>query len=159
MQEVTMSRLWLFSIAIAMALCAAALPARAQSMPEEVGRAILIKQTLLTFNDANISGDYSVFRALSSTPFSDSYTVEELADIFKVFHDQAIDLAAVVEYDPVYSSDPVINSDGLLMLYGYFDTRPSIVHFELEFFPEEGAWRMISINVNLAPPDDEAKAK
>jgi len=135
----------------------AALPASAQQMPDATGRAVLIKQTLLTFNDANITGDYSVFRALSAKPFADEYTADKLAGIFKDFHDQAIDLAAIVEFDPVYTSDPIINADGLLQLYGYFDTRPSIVHFELDFAPEEGAWRVLSINVNVAPPDTDNK--
>jgi hypothetical protein len=38
------------------------------------------------------------------------------------------------------------------MLYGYFDTSPSRVHYELEFIMSDGEWKATKINVNLKKP-------
>jgi hypothetical protein len=34
-------------------------------------------------------------------------------------------------------------------LYGYFDTKPSRLNFQLEFIRSDGDWKAIKINVDL----------
>jgi hypothetical protein len=53
---------------------------------------------------------------------------------------------------PVESQPARVTDNGVLMLYGYFDTTPSRVHYELEFIMSDGEWKPIRINVQLKKP-------
>ena len=46
---------------------------------------ILIKAILMSFNDANVTGNYAVFHARLSKPFRDKYSAEQLEEVFKPF--------------------------------------------------------------------------
>lgn len=88
-------------------------PGAAQSpAPDEFTREALIRSALLTFNDANTTGIYDVLRAKSATPFQEAYTAEQLAETFKIFREQEIDLLVVAAMDPVESGEPTFNEDG-----------------------------------------------
>jgi hypothetical protein len=145
----------LAAILAAPALCAGLLavaisPGLAQSpAPDEFTREVLTRSTLLTFNDANRTGIYDVLRARSSSPFQATYTSEQLAEIFKVFRDQDIDLLAVAAMDPIEDAAPSFNEDGVMTLVGHFETTPQQIKYELELLLEGGSWKMIGINVNI----------
>jgi hypothetical protein len=62
------------------ALVSMASAAQAQNrLPSERGLEALVKATLLTFNDANVTGNYEVFHAKPSKAFREQYPVERLA--------------------------------------------------------------------------------
>jgi hypothetical protein len=127
----------------------------AQSMPSPQAREIMIKATLMTFNDANLTDNYQVFDALASRPFAEQFPPDKLLEAFKPFRDQKIDIAGVVSFPPVEDPAPIIDADGYLQLKGYFETAPSYVSYDIGFIGEaDGAWRVIGINVHVAPPDD-----
>ena len=127
--------------------------AYAQAMPSSLAREIMIKTTLTTFNDANLTNNYTVFNALASRPFSEQLPPEKLSEVFKTFRDQDIDISAITAFKPVEEPAPFIDSKGLLQMTGYFETSPSYVAYDMSFIgTNDGGWRMIAINVRLAPP-------
>lgn len=127
----------------------------AQSMPGQMAREIMIKATLMTFNDANLTDNYTVFDALASEPFAEQFPPDKLSEVFKSFRDQDIDIAAVTAFKPVEDPAPVIDSDGFLQMKGYFETTPSYVAYDMSFIGgEDGSWRVIGLNVHLAPPEE-----
>ena len=129
-------------------------PALAQKVPDKVTQEALIKGTLLTFNDANVTGIYTVLHAKSSKPFRDQVPPDRLQEAFKDFREKHIDFDIIAARQIVMSQEPKVNDDGKLMLYGYLDASPkSRVHFELEYIMSEGEWKPIKINVNLKAPD------
>jgi hypothetical protein len=129
--------------------------ADAQSMPGEQAREIMIKATLMTFNDANLTDNYEVFDALASQPFAEQFPPEKLSEAFKPFRDQGIDISGLLGYPPVEDPAPVIDAEGNLQLKGYFETDPSYVAYDLSFVGnDDGAWRVVAINVHVAPPED-----
>ena len=104
----------------------------------------------MSFNDANITGNYAVFHARLAKPFRDQYSAERLAAVFKAFRDQKIDFAIVTTKPPVASEPPRIDS-GVLKLFGYFETAPSRLNYTLEFMPSEGEWKASRVKVQLKP--------
>jgi hypothetical protein len=126
-------------------------PARAQQVPDEVLLEILVKTTLSTFNDANLTGNYAVMHAKMSEPFRAQFSPERLAEIFKGFRDQHVNLGAIVAKSPIFTEPAQINSKGTLLLYGYFDTAPSRVYYLLEFIISEGLWKPTRVDVNVKP--------
>jgi len=59
--------------AAAAMLLLAATGAHAQRAPNTLVQQALVKVALLTFNDANLTGNYSVFHARLAKPFRDKY--------------------------------------------------------------------------------------
>lgn len=127
----------------------AASPALAQKPPDAFTQEVLIKASLLTFNDANVTGNYTVMHAKLSKPFRDQFPPERLKEVFKVFHDKKIDFDLIAAKPPVASKPATVNDNGVLMLHGYFDTTPSRVNYELDFILSDGEWKLIRINVQL----------
>ena len=129
-------------------------PAWAQRTPPDHIIEIVIKRNLLSFNDANLTGNYDVWHATLSRPFRQQFTADRLKTAFKAFHDQQIDIAPIVVQRPVLSEPARIDREGALLLKGTFETRPSRVAFEMRLLPAEGDWKLIAINVNVMPVDD-----
>jgi hypothetical protein len=125
-------------------------PASAQNVPAELEQEILIKGILMSFNDANITGNYDVFHARLAKPFRDQYSAAQLANVFKAFRDQKVNFAIVTTLKPNASELPSVEK-GILKLYGYFDTSPSRVNYFLEFMPSEGEWKASRVEVQVKP--------
>ena len=125
------------------------LAALAQGMPSATLQEILVKTTLLTFNDANLTGDYAVLRARLSKPFRDQFPVEKLKAIFKDFADKEIAIDPIAALPPVTTDAANIDDNGILTLTGYFDTKPKQVKYRLRYIPSDGSWRAIGIKVDV----------
>jgi hypothetical protein len=126
--------------------------ALAQPVPSPTLQEILVKASLLTFNDANVTGIYTVMHAKLSKPFRDQFSPDKLKQVFKPFHDQRIDFDLIAAKPIVPTSEAVVK-DGSLMLRGYFDTSPSRVTYELDFIQSDGEWKLTNINVKVKPPE------
>jgi hypothetical protein len=147
MNSLPMAR-WAFAIAlVAGALISPALAQ--QKVPGAELQEVLIKASLLSFNDANVTGNYAVFHAKLSKPFRDQFAPEKLAEIFKEFRDKRIDFDIVAAKKPIAAEEPKIDDRGVLALKGYFDTTPSRVNYDLAFIMSDGEWKLIKINVDV----------
>jgi hypothetical protein len=129
-------------------------PAQAQlKLPDQPRQEALIKTTLLTFNDANVTGNYLVLHAKAAKPFRDQFTPARIKEIFKEFAEKHIDFDIIAAKTPVLTQAPKIDEEGRLIYLGYFDTTPSHVFYELHYILSEGDWKPIKINVNVKAPD------
>ena len=127
--------------------------ALAQKVPNAELQEVLIKASLLSFNDANVTGNFTVFHAKLSKPFRDQFSPEKLAGIFKEFHDKHMDFDIIAAKKPVGTEEPKVDDRGILSLKGYFDTTPSRVNYDLAFLMSDGEWKLIKINVDVKKPD------
>lgn len=118
-------------------------------VPTERALEALVKASLLSFNDANVTGNYTVFHAKLSKPFRDQFPPERLKETFKEFREKKIDFDIIAAVRPVYSPPPAVDRDGKLIVNGHFPTEPTQVNFELEFIPSDAEWKLIRIHVKL----------
>lgn len=114
----------------------------------------LVKGSLMSLNDANLTGDYRVFHARLSEPFRRQVTPQQLKQSFREFHDKYVDIDIVCALPPVFEQPPYVDTDGKLVLRGFFATEPTRVSFEMDFIPNDGEWKLIRINVKVAPSAD-----
>ena len=133
-------------------LVSAGTGALAQKVPNATLQEMLIKAALLSFNDANVTGNYSVFHAKLSKPFRDQFPPEKLAETFKGFRDQHVDFELIVAKQPVPVEEAKVDDRGVLTIKGYFDTQPSRVNYDLAFILSDGDWKLIRINVDVKKP-------
>ena len=174
-------RIWVLSIAMLL-IAAAGGPALPQqkgapaqknaqpqpALPVTVEQALyLIRSTLLTLNDANRTGNYTVLRDLASPDFQAKNTAADLAQIFTDLRRRNFDLFAVALAAPQLTSAPHLDANKMLRLTGVFPTRPLQINFDLLFQNVGGQWRLFGIAVatpqappakSEAPPKDKPPA-
>lgn len=142
---------------LALWMTLAPLPASAQRVPPDNVIEIVIKRHLMTFNDANLTGNYEVWHAMLSRPFRQQFTADQLKTIFDAFHSQKIDIAPILAERPVLSEPAHIDAEGALALKGAFETRPSRVTFDIRALPSDGEWRLLAISVDVVPVDNQSR--
>ena len=118
----------------------------------------LIRSTLLTLNDANRSGNYSVLRDLAAPDFQAKNTAADLALGFSDLRRRNFDLFSVALAAPQLSTPPYLDPNKMLRLTGFFPTRPLQINFDLTFQNVANQWRPfgISIATPQAPPENAA---
>lgn len=126
--------------------------APASPIPGGAALSVLIRRTLLTLNDANMSGNYSVLRDLASPAFQAANNPAKLATVFDKLRSRNLDLAAILLFDPKLVRQPQITENGMLRLSGFLPTRPQQVNFDMLFQNVSGRWRLFGIAVTVAPP-------
>ena len=108
----------------------------------------LIRSTLLTLNDADRSGNYTVLRDLASPTFQAANTDADIASAFSDLRRRHIDLSVVAVVAPHLTAEPVVDALGLLELSGYFPIDSLHIDFDLKFQNVTGKWRLIAISVS-----------
>ena len=136
-------------LAVTALMLMASLAQAQNKVPSERALEALVKTTLLTFNDANVTGNYEVFHAKLSKPFREQFPVERLARRFQEFNKKHVDFDIVAALKPSYDPAPKVDDNGKLLVKGYFPTEPLQVYFNLEFIPSDGEWKLIGINVKV----------
>lgn len=114
---------------------------------------VMVKSALMTFNDANLTGNYAVLSARLHPQFRQQVPPERLSSIFTAFRTNKIDLAPLLAHKAVYTRSPSIDADGILSVTGQLETRPWRTTFELAWRREAGGWWLWKINVRVRPPD------
>ena len=145
---------WLAAALFAGAAAAQQAPQPKLVIPPDEALAIMIKTTLIGFNNANLTGNYSVFRDLASPNFRDVNTPARLAEIFQDLRKRNIDLGPIVLFQPKLLREPLIDERRLLQMSGFFATRPERVNFDLAYQEVEGRWRLFGIRVTTEPVGD-----
>jgi len=136
--------------AAALTLALLGAPALAQNVvPSPELQETIIKSALLTFNDANVTGNYAVMHAKLSKRSRDQITPAKLAEVFKAWRDRHIFIYLIAAKAPIASEPPKFDNDGQLRLKGYFDANGKQVVYDLGFFLEDGAWKVATINPSV----------
>src|SRR5262245_51506904 len=80
----------------------------------------LVRATLLTLNDANRSGNYTVLRDLAAPDFQARNTAADLSQIFAEIRQRKFDLFAVALVAPQLSAPPYLDPNKMLKIIGFF---------------------------------------
>jgi hypothetical protein len=137
-------------------------PQQQQQLPVSLEQALyLIRSTLLSLNDANRTGNYTVLRDLAAPDFQAKNTAADLAQSFSDLRRRNFDLFSVALAAPQLSAAPALDGNGMLRLTGAFPTRPLQINFDLLFQNVGGQWRLFGISVatpQVPPQQPQAEA-
>lgn len=139
-----------------------AAPAQQQQLPVSLEQALyLIRSTLLSLNDANRTGNYTVLRDLAAPDFQARNTAADLAQVFGDLRRRNFDLFSVALAAPKLTAPPALDGNGMLRLTGAFPTRPLQINFDLLFQNVGGQWRLFGVSVAtpqvpVQPPQTDA---
>jgi hypothetical protein len=127
-------------------------PALAAEIPDDHARDVLIRSTLSTFNDANMTNNYSVFFAKSAKELQALAGPEKMSAAFEVFRRNQGFFENVVTGEYESTQKPVIDKDGGLVLAGVLKVDDMDVTYNLKFHQNDNVWKVVGINVNVNRP-------
>jgi Ca2+-binding EF-hand superfamily protein len=137
-------------------------PGTHQEVPSQTEAKELTDKTLLSFNSAVQSADFTAFYKSTAKIWQEQTTPDKLKAAFKSFIDKKFDIGSVVKnVKPSFEPAPEIDSDGFLVVQGSYPIKPDKLSFALKFLDEEGTWKLASIDVkaNKAAEEKDDKAK
>jgi len=123
-------------------------PVSAADIPNDDEQDVLIRTALMTFNDANMTNDYSVFLAKSSKEFQSQFTTDKMASAFEGFRKNELYFEDVITADYDSYEKAKIDNDGALVLAGVFTTDNMEVKYRLRFIQNNKIWKVAGINVD-----------
>jgi hypothetical protein len=164
-----MTRKWTFVLGLALCLSVPG-PALPQSgveipagqtggvaMPGAEKIVLLVRNSLITLNDALQTGNFTVLRDMAAPGFREANSAAKLSQIFASLGAQNIDLSAVAVIVPQLSQAPGLDPEkSMLHLKGYFPGQPVQINFELLYQAVNGSWRLFGISVQPGTPQDAA---
>ena len=118
------------------------------SVPTDQQVATLIISTLVALNQANFTGNYSVFREMASPNFQASNSSARLSEIFADLRKRRFDLSPIIFLQPKLLRKPAMDKQGMLRVTGFFATAPEQLNFDLLYQPVRGRWLLFGIAAN-----------
>ena len=131
-------------------------PIQRLPMPPDDVLLMLIRSSLIALNQANVTGNYTVFRELSAPGFQESNSAARLAEVFAELRSQQFDLSPTLLIEPKLFSKPEMSTNGKLRVTGFFPSEPKRVNFDFIFQPVRGQWRLFGIRVKTTTAPQEA---
>ena len=131
---------------------------RGVSLPDPFRLDMLIRSTLIALNQANESGNYTVFRDLAASAFQGANSAADLSELFGPLRRQRIDIMPIIFVPPKPTQPPSIDERGHLRLVGYFPTQPLQVNFDLTFQQAGAEWKLYAISVAPVPAEPSVAA-
>lgn len=123
--------------------------ALSQTVPEERRVKSLTTETMQRFADAVEQEQFEAFHAEISDAWKTQVTAAQVKRAFQPFIDRGVKLGGLRSLEPVYDGPALINTEGLLVVTGYYPTQPYKVWFSLRFIYELPRWRLFGIDVDL----------
>jgi len=120
-------------------------------VPREDLLEVMIKAALMTFNDANLTGNYAVLNARLHPEFRQQAPADRLATIFEGFRTNKINIAPALAHKAVFTEAPSLDAMGLLVAKGQMETRPWRTTFDLNWRREGDQWLLWKVNVRVVP--------
>jgi hypothetical protein len=115
------------------------------AVPSDQKLVMLIFSTLITLNQANATGNYTVLHDMGAPSFQTANSSARLAEVFADLRHRNLDLSPILLFQPKLLRKPEIDAKGMLRVTGFFPTQPERVNFDLLFQPVQGQWRLFGI--------------
>jgi hypothetical protein len=119
-------------------------------VPSETELKSMTLDTLLTFNKGVQAKDFTGFYKEIAKVWQEQTSPEKLKGIFQDFIDKELDIAPIKKLEPVFNKPAEINSDGVLVINGYYPTTPKRVVFRLQYLQEGSDWKLVGIKLDTA---------
>jgi hypothetical protein len=133
-------------------------PDAAGKIPDNARLVSLIRGSVISLNQANMTGDYSVLRGIGAPGFQNANTPGRLAANFAELRARQLDLAPVAVIEPRLFRPAALDAQGFLRVTGYFPSRPEQVNFDLAYQFVSGQWSLFGIGVNTSREIADAPA-
>ncbi len=111
----------------------------------------LVKTTLMNFNEAVQSGDFTEFHTTIARSWRRTSKPSDFEKGFNEFIEKKIDISRIRGEQPEFDPEPNIDKKygkKVLFLKGTYKTEPLPVNFNLEYIVDDDAWKLVFIGVD-----------
>jgi hypothetical protein len=107
----------------------------------------LVKKSMRDFIVSMNDKSMEKFRSTVSQLWQKQHTTEQLNQAFRQVIDSGLKWSLLEDLDPVLADDAKIDENGVLLLAGYYPTKPAQVNFEQSFVYEGLSWKLSGFKI------------
>jgi hypothetical protein len=118
------------------------------NIPAKADQVALVKQAMHDFAVSVNNKSMEHFHSTVSQLWQREFTAQKFDEAFGAFFESGLDLTVLDGFES--SIEPVaVDENGVLVLEGFFPTRPSKVTFKQQFVYEGIGWKLVGFKVNV----------
>lgn len=120
-------------------------------VPSDAQMQELVRETVLDFNAAIQSEDFTSFHSNISKPFQKQASPERFKEVFAEFMNNNINFSEISDLQAEFSPAPAVGREmgyKVLTANGSYATTPRRTKFELKYIPEGKEWKLIFIRIS-----------
>ena len=132
-------------------------------MPDAEKIVLLLRNSLLTLNDAIQTGNFTVLRDKGAPGFRDANSAARLGEAFADLSRSGLDLSAVSVITPQLTEPPTLDQQkGMLHVQGFFPSQAAqinfecCINFEVLYQSVGGRWRVLGLSIQPAAANAQA---
>jgi hypothetical protein len=117
-------------------------------MPDAEKIVLLLRNSLITLNDAIQTGNFTVLRDRGAPGFREANSAARLSQAFSDLASKGIDLSVVSVIAPQVTEAPSLDQQkGMLHIKGFFPGQAVQINFEVLYQAVEGRWLLFGLSV------------
>ena len=120
-----------------------------REVPNDKEVRALVDDTLREFNDGLRKKNFTDFYSDTSALWRSETSKESVEHAFRTFVDADINIDPYKDVKAVFDEPPRLNSEGMLLVKGYYPTKPNRVIFDLKYTFELPKWKLLGITISL----------
>lgn len=118
-------------------------------LPTEQEQVKLVTDAVLAFSESVNEKNMSTFHSHVSNLWQQQFTVEQFDETFGAFYAANLNLTILKNFTPTFNNKPSINKEGVMIISGYYPTKPDQFHFEQKYIYEGIGWKLLGFSVNI----------
>jgi hypothetical protein len=123
--------------------------ALSQPLPEEKDVRRLVSETIAKFDEAVQAKSFADFYTSVAVSWQKQLSVGQLDRAFQPFINAGVRIGGLNDAEMQLDGPPTINTEGILVVNGHFNTAPYQVYFNMKFIYEIPRWKLFGLEVNL----------
>jgi hypothetical protein len=120
-----------------------------RSVPSEVELRELVEKELGRLGAAIAGGSFEAFHHGISELWQEQVTPVTLKHVFGQMAGSGYDFSGLKRLRPAYDPVPYVNPGGVLIVEGYYPSKPARLFFGMKFVSESDGWRLLGLEVQL----------
>ncbi|WP_294954957.1 hypothetical protein [Sulfurovum sp.] len=120
-----------------------------KTLPSDKEIKALVQESVMVF--ANSVNDKSMKKLYeySADVWKKQTSIKQLDKIFDSFYKAGLDLTVLKDIVPQLDQKPEVGKYGEITVKGHYPTSPAVVYFENSYFPENGKWKLVGIDIQV----------
>ncbi|MFZ0942932.1 MAG: hypothetical protein WB930_18375 [Syntrophobacteraceae bacterium] len=122
---------------------------KAGQVSSESDQVKLVAETMNQFAICVNEKNMEKFYAYSSSRMQKEYTPKKLDEAVAPFFNIGADLTVLENVSPIFDEKPSMNEENVLLINGYYPSKPNQVFFRQEYVYEGLGWKLLGLKVQI----------
>jgi len=125
--------------------------ALARKVPSDTEVRALVDDSMRQFNAGLHKKNFTDFYSNTSRLWQSETSRERVEHAFKSFVEAQINIDSYKDTKAVFDEPPRLNSEGVLLVKGYYPTMPNRILFDMKYTFELPKWKLLGITISIKP--------